>query len=106
MKDLKTNPNCDKHYEEALKKYLVSKSKKEKEKQGDDPSILVDKLYKKFPKADPDSQINEIEFLQSNLYKASELTAYYSLAKENGFDLSKKILDWAKKLMKLIYNKK
>ena len=80
--------------------------KKSKTGNNDNDTIsLLDKLYRKFPKSDPDTQINEIEFIQNSLYKASELSAYYTLAKENGFDLSKKILEWARKLMKLIYNK-
>jgi hypothetical protein len=94
---------CDKRYINALTKHLKNKS--QESSTNDDTFQLLDKLYRKFPKSDPDTQMNEIEFLQNHLYKASELTAYYTLAKENGFELNKKILEWAKKLMKLIYNK-
>lgn len=103
LEDLKLKPECDKRYLNAITNHL--KNKERQESKEDDSRQLLDRLYRKFPKSDPDTLINEIEFLQSNLYKASELSAYYTLAKEYNFDLSKKILEWVKKLMKLIYNK-
>lgn len=97
----------DSSYIAALKKYYVNKSKRTtSSKSSDEVSSLIKKIACKLPKQTPDTLPNELEFLQNHLYKVSEMSVYYALAKENKFDFGQKILEWAKKLMKLIYSKK
>lgn len=103
LKDIKFPSDCDKAYKETVKKHILNKQKNKDS--SEDITAYVNKLNLKFPKSSPDTLMNEVEFLQNNLYKASELAVFYTLAKENNFDLGKKILEWVRKLMKLIYNK-
>jgi hypothetical protein len=99
---VKLDNKWEKSYLKAIKNYYVNKSKTEG---SEEINSLLTKINSKLPNSTPDTLVNEIEFLQIHLYKPSELAVYYKLAKENNFDLSQKILQWVKKLMKLISSK-
>jgi hypothetical protein len=61
-------------------------------------NLFNSKIPKKLLDKDPDN----LDYLQQNLFKMSELGTYYIMSKENKFDLTQKIFIWVKKLIKLI----
>jgi hypothetical protein len=86
----------------ALKKYYTNKSNLNNKTEINN---LIKKTNSILPIFTPDTLINEMEFLQNNLYNINELSVYYSLAKENNFNFGEKIIEWAKKLINLLFKK-
>jgi hypothetical protein len=65
---------------------------------------LLAKVNARLPDNYPDRDNNEIEYILKTVYKKSELTAYYTLAKEYRFEFKEIIYEWVKKLIILIHN--
>jgi hypothetical protein len=64
---------------------------------------LLSKINEKFDNQ-ADQDCNEIDYILKTLYKKSELSAYYKLAKEYKFEFKEVIYDWVKQLILLIHN--
>ena len=98
----------EKSYLNALSKYYTNKfninSLRNKEIVDQEKEIF-NKLSNKFNN-NPDTNANTIEYIHNHLYNIQEIETYYSLAKQNKFDLTTKIYSWVKQMIKLINESK
>ena len=76
--------------------------KKKHQRLKEDEDKLLSVFKKKQPKNVDDDLINEITFINNNLFKESELQNYYKMAKSFNYDLSLKITNWIDKLYNLV----
>lgn len=81
----------DRGYIDAYNKFLENKKNEKSDFLKFNNPILSDNLE------------DEISYINVNLFKKSELTNYYNLAKNYDFNLTTKINDWVEKLIELIY---
>ena len=59
-------------------------------------------LNSKLPSYTPDTQIDDLEFLQEKLFKKEEIKDFYDLSKVNNYNISAKIKVWSEKLQKMV----
>ena len=89
-------------YLQSIYHYVASKEKKYKFFLSLKDAILKSEVS---ISSNQDFNSQELDYIHKSLYKISDLNIYYTLAKENNFELGLKIAEWLKKMMKLIHNK-
>lgn len=106
MKKL-AHEKADKSYLAAMKKYYEKSSRRTgyiNENSFDEIKKNIESINSKIV-SNKDMLISEVEYISASCYKMSDLSAYYTMAKENNFDLQKRIYMWVKCVWKVMKDK-
>lgn len=95
--------NYDNDNNSVHKSLIVGTKRVEsKRNQKQDYDLIINKMIEDvslfFSKDSPDSNCNEIEFIQNNLLKNNQLSGYYYMCKEFKFDFTAYFDQWVNKL--------
>ena len=98
---------------EVDKSYLNACRKYESKNRANRDSIITNKdlgnlkkIKGKMPKFDPDSNPNEIEIINKQVFTLKELSGYKNIAEKHKFDISNEIVEFVNRFISYINLKK